>query len=171
MRAYSQRFREQMVRKMVGPPVVSATALSQEIGVCQSTLSRWFREASRVESMSKKKAESRGARRPQDWSATEKLAAVAEASALSEEALGVFLRERGLRQAQLDQWRSRMLEGLESQPKKPSASQARQVRSLERELRRKDKALAEASALLILKKKAAAIWGDEDDDTTGRNET
>jgi hypothetical protein len=32
---------------------------------------------------------------------------------------------------------------------------------LERELARKDKALAEAAALMILQKKAAAIWGPE----------
>ena len=39
------------------------------------------------------------------------------------------------------------------------------MRELEKQLRRKDKALAEAAALLVLQKKAQAIWGDEDDDT------
>ena len=39
------------------------------------------------------------------------------------------------------------------------------IKELERELRRKDKALAETAALLVLKKKVQAIWGDEDDDT------
>jgi len=34
---------------------------------------------------------------------------------------------------------------------------------LERELRRKEKALAEAAALLVLKKKADAIWGEDED--------
>ena len=48
---------------------------------------------------------------------------------------------------------------------KDSAADARQIRQLERELARKDKALAETAALLVLKKKAQAIWGDEDDDT------
>lgn len=48
--------------------------------------------------------------------------------------------------------------------------EARRVRDLERELRRKDKALAEAAALLVLKKKAQAIWGDEDDNTDPENE-
>ena len=50
-----------------------------------------------------------------------------------------------------------------------TSPEARRVRELEKELRRKDKALAEASALLVLKKKAQAIWGDEDDDTTPRS--
>jgi hypothetical protein len=38
------------------------------------------------------------------------------------------------------------------------------MRDLERELKRKDKALAEAVALLVLSKKARALWGEEDDD-------
>jgi transposase len=44
------------------------------------------------------------------------------------------------------------------------------VRELEKQLRRKDKALAEAAALLVLQKKARALWGDEDDDTSPRND-
>jgi len=34
------------------------------------------------------------------------------------------------------------------------------VKDLERELARKDRALAETAALLVLRKKASAIWGD-----------
>jgi len=45
------------------------------------------------------------------------------------------------------------------------APEGKRVRELEKELRRKDKTLAETAALLVLKKKAQAIWGDEDDDT------
>ena len=40
----------------------------------------------------------------------------------------------------------------------------KQVRKLEKELKRKDRALAEAAALLLLQKKAQAIWGDAEDD-------
>ncbi len=46
----------------------------------------------------------------------------------------------------------------------PNASAA-----LEKELSRKDKALAETAALLVLKKKVQEIWGDEDDPTAGSN--
>jgi hypothetical protein len=49
--------------------------------------------------------------------------------------------------------------------KDTTAADARQIRQLERDLARKDKALAEAAALLVLQKKVQAIWGDEDDDT------
>ncbi len=167
MSQYSEKFRAQMVRKMAGPPAVTAFALSQDVGVCQTTLSRWFRAASKVGPMSKTKKS--GARRPQDWSAAEKMAAVMEASALSEEDLGAFLRQRGLHQPQLKQWNAQMLKGLEPAPRKKTSPEARRLRALEREVLRKDKALAEASALLILKKKAEAIWGAVDDDTEPRS--
>lgn len=168
MSQYSQKFRSQMVRKMVGPPTVSASSLSQDSGVPQTTLSRWLSAASKVAGMSNTKKSS--ARRPQDWPAAQKMAVVLEASTLSDDDLGAFLRQRGLHMAQLEQWRAQMLQGLETTPRRKKTSpEARRLRALEREVLRKDKALAEASALLILKKKAAAIWGDVDDDTTPRS--
>ena len=45
----------------------------------------------------------------------------------------------------------------------------KRIRALEKELRRKDKALAEAAALLVLKKKVHEIWGDEEDPIAGSN--
>jgi hypothetical protein len=48
-------------------------------------------------------------------------------------------------------------------------AESRKIRELERELRRKDKALAEAAALLVLKKKLAVLWEDEDDSTRRSN--
>jgi len=36
---------------------------------------------------------------------------------------------------------------------------------LKKELRRKDKALAETAALLVLQKKVRAIWGNDEDDS------
>ena len=106
-------------------------------------------------------------KRPQDWSAEEKLAAVLEAAALSDEELGAFLRSKGIHVAQLQEWRELMLSGLNpaSVQRSNKKTETKRVRELEKELRRKDKALAETAALLVLKKKAQAIWGDEDDDT------
>jgi transposase len=102
-------------------------------------------------------------RRPEDWSPEERLRVVLEASRLSDDELGAFLRREGLSEAVLEEWRTAALDALRPQ-KKPSAD-SRRVRELEKQLRRKDKALAEAAALLVLQKKAQAIWGDEDDDT------
>jgi len=78
----------------------------------------------------------------------------------------VFLRQKGLHEATLEKWKKEMLEALKIKSfvggkKDP---QRKRIAVLERELRRKEAALAEAAALLVLKKKADAIWGDAKDD-------
>jgi len=161
---YPETFKARMVQKLTAPGAPSATALSEEVGVPQPTLSKWVREAGRVGGMEKTKR-TKG-KRPQDWTAEAKLEAVVEAASLSEEDLGVFLRRRGLHRTHLTQWREQIVAGLKVPRSKKTSAEARRIRELERELRRKDKALAETAALLVLKKKAQAIWGDEDGDTT-----
>jgi transposase-like protein len=111
------------------------------------------------------------AKRPQDWTAEEKLAAVIEAAAVAEEDLGGFLRRQGLHEAQLNEWRRQVLASLGKPPARSSkrSVEARRVKELEKELHRKDKALAETAALLVLQKKVQALWGDGDDTTAQKN--
>ena len=155
-------------------------SLGDEVGVHPSTLSRWLIEAATVRSMAKRKTRKQtaekqdGMKRPQDWRPEEKLQAVLEAASLSEEELGEFLRRRGLHQAQLDEWRELVtkaaLDNLGgSRRSRRTSPEAKRIRELEKELHRKDKALAETAALLVLKKKVDAIWGDVDDDTDPKN--
>ena len=168
---YSPAFRTLMIQKMTDPERPSVVSISDDIGVSISTLYRWTSEADTLcltdntEPPSFTESMQRFAtmKRPQDWSAEEKLAAVLEAASLSEEEFGAFLRSRGLHDAQLQQWRDQMIIGLEPKPAK--RVETKRIKDLEKELRRKDKALAETAALLVLKKKAQEIWGDEDDDT------
>lgn len=166
--SYSVAFKAQMIRKMTGPGAVSATALAKESGVSQGTLSRWKREASSVLSVSTKPTEPE--KRVQDWTPPEKLGAVMETANLDEAALGRYLREKGLHAETLEQWRTEALEALgggqSGKRKKGKRSpEQKQLRRLERELRRKDKALAEAAALLVLQKKFNAYLEGEDIDT------
>lgn len=159
---YTEAFKAKMVRKMLPPGAVSASALAGEIGIAQSTLSRWLKGARRVGVMDKP------AKR---WTAAEKFRVVVEASKLSDEDLGELLRREGLHEAQLKEWRAAAEGALADAPRSSKKSpEAVKIKELEREVRRKDKALAEASALLILKKKAEAIWGDTDDTTTDEDE-
>ena len=178
---YTTGFRASLVQKLATPGGPSATQLAAEVGVPQSTLSRWLRQAGRLaeaptpqspEPSPEPPRRPMPGKRPQDWSAEEKLQAVVAAAAVPEAQLGGFLRRQGLHAAQLQDWRQQVLSGLQ-QPaargaNKPTA-EARRVRELERELARKDQALAEAAVLLVLKKKARAIWGDGDDDTDPKN--
>ena len=169
---YSKAFRALMIQKMTDPERPAAQSLAEDIGVSRSTLYRWVSEADTLEigsnveppTFTESMQRLTNMKRPQDWSAEEKLTAVLEAASLSEEELGAFLRSRGLHDAQLQQWRDQMLVGLE--PKAAKRAESKRIQELEKELRPKDKALAETAALLILKKKAQEIWGDEDDDTS-----
>ena len=102
------------------------------------------------------------------WSAEEKLTVITETRLLGEQELGLYLRTHGIHGAQLSEWRSDVLRGLA--PMKPVKQFAKKdardetIRGLEREIRRKDKALSEVSALLILQKKIGLIWGNSDEE-------
>ncbi len=171
---YPQRFKEAMVRRMTSPGRPPTVDLAEEVGVHPSTLSRWVREAGSLGDMSKKKIKGTG-RRPDDRTPQEKLQLILEASLLTDEELGAFLREKGLHESQLERWQREAEEGLDNESpvvKGKRTPEARRIRELEKELQkrdkeilRKDKALAEAAALIVLKKKADALWGVEDDDT------
>ena len=52
---------------------------------------------------------------------------------------------------------------LHHQPGHSPKEEKKRIKALERDLARKEKALAEAAALLVLRKNAAAIWGDGED--------
>ncbi len=177
---YPTMFKNAMIQKMTGPGAMSASELSRHVDVSQPTLSKWLRTGGADSSYGFPNnaeyvtmARMKSTKRPNDRSAEDKLKVVMEAALLDDQDLGEFLRKEGLHQAHLEQWRSQILDGLEtgSSKKKPrqDRADAKRIRSLEKELNRKDKALAETAALLVLKKKAHQIWGDGDDSTTGSN--
>lgn len=180
--SYSSGFKARMVQRMAGAEGISAFRLSEEVGVHQTTLSRWLREAGEEKSETRRgKMKSSATRerprvRPDDFPPTEKLRLVMEASTLSDDELGAFLRKNGLHEVQLQEWRRKVeasalgaLGGAKKQ-KRGKSPEAKRVKELERELNRKDKALAEVTALLVLKKKWEAYLGGEDESTTPRNE-
>lgn len=98
------------------------------------------------------------------YSPQDKLRVVSDAARLNDSELGEFLRRAGIHEDDLARWREEALGGLGGARKGQPPS--KRIRELERELRRKEKALAEAAALLVLAKKARALWGDADDDTS-----
>jgi transposase-like protein len=167
VREYNESFKSKMVQRLVGPGAVSANQLAREVGIHQATLSRWLLQSKdRMDGV--KLGRPPEPRRPEDWSAEERLRVVMEASRLRDEELGAFLRREGIHEATLAEWRTAVLEALG--PQKRVTSDSRRVRELEKQLRRKDKALAETAALLVLQKKVQAIWGDEDDDTGSKKD-
>jgi transposase len=114
----------------------------------------------------------RARRRTQDWTVEEKLRVVLKSMELPDSDLGAFLRREGLHEAELREWREAALEALEKPQEsgKRRRKVAKRIRQLESELRRKEKALAEAAALIVLQKKVRTLWGVEGDDIDEENE-
>lgn len=152
---------------------MTAFALAKEVGVSQQTLSRWRTATHSVPRMNTpKQDEGAGApKSPRQWTAAEKLQVVLDAASMDESELGAFLRERGLHMTQLASWRALIASALaERRPQKAgSREEPRRIRALEKELLRKNLALAEVTALLALQKKVQALWGDADDDTSKKS--
>ena len=160
MGEYSDTIKDTMVMKLTLPGAPSANSLASEVGINQSTLSRWVREYAKVG----KAGGLMKAIRPQDWAAEEKLNAVLGYEKLEEEERGRYLREKGLHEVYLERWKQQIIEGLTAAKQTKKDPRDKRIKELEKELRRKEKALAETAALLVLKKKAQAIWGDREDE-------
>ncbi len=169
---YSETFKKKLVERMLMPNARPMATLAREAGVPEPTLYRW-RNAATLKGVSSEGSSEKPAsstKPPHTWSAEEKLAVVLEAAAVPEAELGAFLRRKGLHEALLAEWRKQVTEGAVEALRGSGRRDTQRVRELERELRRKDKALAETAALLVLKKKVQAIWGDEDDDTDPKSD-
>lgn len=148
-----------MIERMTGVSALSANKLSKETGVRQATLSKWLRDARSVGFVPHEKPPSN------KLGVDDKIRILGHAAKLSGAELTKMLAAEGVTLADLEQWRLAL-----GQEDAPASMSNRQIRRLERELARKDKALAEAAALLILKKKIEDRWEAEDDDTDEGNE-
>ncbi len=106
-------------------------------------------------------------KRPQDWSAEERFAALVETAGMSEEERGVWCRAHGLQGHQLASWRRDAVAGSLGGTGRSEQTELNRLRQeaarLKKELARKDRALAETTALLVLQKKARLLWGEDED--------
>jgi transposase-like protein len=131
--------------------------VSREVGVLVQTLERWREGVLTMPA---------GGRA---WSAAGRLDAVITVAAMDEAGKNAWCREHGIFPAELDKWRMSATTALaepEDVRASPQATRAdrKRIKELERELLRKDKALAEAAALLVLSKKVAAIFNKAEDE-------
>lgn len=136
---------------MLPPESASPEAVSREIGVGVDTLERW-----RAESLTKPLDR-------REWTAAARMEAVITTAAMDEATRSAWCRENGVYAQQLLEWRASATQALAApEEARASPSQTREdrkrIKELEREVRRKDKALAETAALLVLSKKCEAIF-------------
>jgi transposase-like protein len=139
--------------------------IAEENNIGYSTLQRWIRQTREGLPLNGRQ---RG-RSLKDQGQTPPLQHILATAGLDEHAVGAYCREQGIHNFQLKQWQDELMK--QTGNKNPSVKESAEIKALrlenkrlKKDLHRKDKALAETSALLILKKKADLIWGDLGED-------
>jgi hypothetical protein len=139
------------VARLLAPESAAPEVVSREMGIGVGTLERWLEDAP--------SSPARG----RAWTAVARLEAVITTAAMSEAHKSAWCREHGVYPAELDKWRASCTTALadpEDARASPQATRAdrKRIKELERDLLRKDRALAETAALLVLSKKVEAIF-------------
>jgi len=159
---YSAGFKEQALVKVYSRGNdQTIQSVADELNIHLTTLKAWMKQKEQdVNKPARQKT-----KRPEDWSPEERLGALQQSYGLLGEALNTWCREQGVFIHQLEQWKTDFCSQGDSVDKREEARVLRtlkeEVQSLERELLRKNKALAEAAALLVLQKKFRALLGGE----------
>lgn len=165
MKHYSAQRKESALQKMMPPSNTAITQLSIEMGIGESTLYNWRKQA-----VNKGHLVPGNGKNAEQWSSANKFSVVLETASLNQAELAEYCRNKGLYAEQIVAWRSACMDAnanVKEQEKAftiESKKDKKQINQLEKELRRKDRALAETAALLVLRKKANAIWGGIEDE-------
>ena len=157
MARYGQSFKDRALARLLPPEGAALEVVAREVGIGAGTLERWREEA-----------QSRPAR-GRAWTARARLEAVITTAALDEAGKSAWCREHGVYPAELDKWHASATAALAEPEEARASPQAtrqdkKRIKELERDLLRKDRALAETAALLVLSKKVAAIFNKGEDE-------
>ena len=164
MTKHPPEFKEKIVARMMPPTNESIRTLARETGISEGTLHQW-----------RKQARKNGFAAPADgkeserWSPQDKFLIVMQTYAMNEAELAEYCRSKGLYAEQIEAWRDACMQAnggvaqQSAQYQQALKQEKKRSRDLEKELRRKESALAETAALLTLRRKARAIWGDGED--------
>ena len=162
---YSKEYRESILRRIMPPNSESIARIAKEEGISEQTLRNWQKRARRDGyAVPGTDAQS------EEWSTQDKFVIVVETASMNESELAEYARKKGLYVEQIKAWRDACMNangGIAKEAARLNRAlkdSQKERRKLERELHRKEKALAEAAALLVLRKKARAIWGDPEDE-------
>ena len=162
---YTSYFKDSILKRLESG-TETVPQISQELGIATSTLYQWIRA----------KAKKVGAntlinsKPPIKWSSEDKFHIVLETYSLTEEELSAYCRRKGIYLDDIKSWRTQCLKANSTFSKDPQKineelkEEKQKNIKLEKELRFKEKALAETAALLVLRKKAQAIWGEPEDE-------
>lgn len=156
---YTREEKDRLIARLLPPENCSPSDLSSETGISKSTLATWKAKAVRGNTYDKRTLSSR-----------EKFILVLETYTMSEAELSRYCREKGIFTEDIKKWRVSCIDanGAETtdtkELKQELQNEKKRTKSLEKELTRKEKALAETATLLVLRKKLSAILGENEED-------
>jgi transposase len=166
---YSNEEKSQVTTRMFPPENATVTKLTKETGISKATLSKWKLNATNSSGgvTTNNNIDKR--------SSGEKFLAVIESYAMNELDFSAYCREKGLYTEEVKAWREMCFKAnakndvnRQEQTNKELLAEISKEKMryilLEKELNRKEKALAEAAAILMLRKKAEAIWETKEDE-------
>jgi transposase len=164
MKKYPDEFKASIIKKLLAPTNADIPAIAKETGIPRDTLYCWrIKHRRRDQQVKAQKIDD-----SEKINSAEKFDIVIETAPMNQAELSAYCRSKGLYPEQIDAWRTQCRQAntaLNTQAdRKRFNEQTKEIRQLKSELNRKEKALAEAAALLILKKKVHQIWGDSEDD-------
>jgi transposase len=153
---YGQTFKDRAVARLLPPESAAVELVAREVGISPGTLQRWREEVQSRPALGRA------------WTAAARLEAVVTTAALPEAGKSAWCREQGIYPAELAKWCASAAAALcDPQDARASPQATRKdrtrIKELERELLRKDRALAETAALLVLSKKVTAIFNRGED--------
>jgi transposase len=161
--AYSKSIKASVLAKMMASNAPSVVELAKEFNIPYTTIYSWKTAVLKKKNVTQLNVP----QRPHDKSPEAKLQAVLDTMGMTEQEQGAYCRAHGIYSNHLDAWKKQMLEGLgvasTNERKAENLQTSKEIKKLKRDLERKDKALAEVTALLILKKKADLLWGGDED--------
>ena len=161
---YSKELKDALLRRMLPPnneSITKISKISKEEGIYEQNLRNW-RDKARRDGYATPGTDAL----PDDWSTQDKFFVVVETASMNETELAEYARKKGLYVEQIKSWKDACLNANGGVAKEAARlnrelkDSKKERKKLEKELQRKEKALAEAAALLVLSKKANAIWGE-----------
>ncbi len=158
---YGRAIKESVLKRVLPPNSESIRSVSTETGISDQTIRNW------IEKVDKGILGEDAQLGPRQLGAAEKFNLLLEASALTEEERGSWIREKGLHSEHLQLWQQELRDSVSeknNKEKKDLKDAKKRIKELEKELSRKDKALAEMAALMALKKKLHHLLEEEEDD-------
>lgn len=159
---YSTGFKNSVLKKVLPPESRSISEVSKETGVNSQTIRNWLK-AVKDDNLLKSDSEIS----PESRNPSEKMTLLLEGRSIEPEKLGEWLRKNGLHTEHLTLWEQELRDKIsdkDKQDKRQHNELKKKYKALEKELLRKEKALAEMAALLVLKKKLDNLWEDNEDD-------